>query len=353
MSTTSTSTEFFNDAVGEIGNMMMGAGATNLAGLLGVPVSITTPQVDEGVPDDAYPEGRSVVVRVELTGAVSGHSVFLLPTEQTIEIVKLMTEGMDLPEEEILGEFGMSAIGEAMNQLIAGAARALGEIVGGLVDITPPFIEILEREDIDIGFDTTRTCTISFNVQIGANMTGRLSWLMDRELAAGLIQRVEAHMAGGSTPSPSEPVAASPPPPVAAAPAAAPPPVYAPASEPSYAAAAAPPPGYAAAPAPQVQPASFPELRAPVGPPASQADIAKLSDVTLNVTVELGRTTLKVKELLGLGPGSVVELDRIAGAPVDILVNGTLVARGDVVVVDDELGVRVSEVIDPSDRKAN
>ena len=75
--------------------------------------------------------------------------------------------------------------------------------------------------------------------------------------------------------------------------------------------------------------------------------------MTLNVTVELGRTKLKVRDLLGLGPGSVVELDRVAGTPVDILVNGTLVARGDVVVVDDELGVRVSEVIDPSDRKGS
>jgi flagellar motor switch protein FliN/FliY len=115
------------------------------------------------------------------------------------------------------------------------------------------------------------------------------------------------------------------------------------------------PPVYEMTPAPpayatQVQPVTYPELR-PSGPMASQADLAKLADVTLSVTVELGRTRLKVRELLALGTGSVVELDRVAGAPVDILVNGTLVARGDVVVVDDELGVRVSEVIDPSGRR--
>jgi flagellar motor switch protein FliN/FliY len=95
---------------------------------------------------------------------------------------------------------------------------------------------------------------------------------------------------------------------------------------------------------------TYQELR-PTGPAASAGDLAKLADVTLNVTVELGRTRLKVKDLLALGTGSVVELDRIAGAPVDILVNGTLIARGDVVVVDDELGVRVSEVIDPANRR--
>jgi flagellar motor switch protein FliN/FliY len=95
---------------------------------------------------------------------------------------------------------------------------------------------------------------------------------------------------------------------------------------------------------------TYQELRS-TGPAASAGDLAKLADVSLNVTVELGRTRLKVKDLLALGTGSVLELDRVAGAPVDILVNGTLIARGDVVVVDDELGVRVSEVIDPANRK--
>ncbi|WP_098503234.1 flagellar motor switch protein FliN [Tepidiforma thermophila] len=65
----------------------------------------------------------------------------------------------------------------------------------------------------------------------------------------------------------------------------------------------------------------------------------------MNVTVELGRTRLTVAEVLGLGPGSVIELDRIAGEPVDILVNDRLVARGEVVVVDENFGVRVVEVV--------
>lgn len=95
---------------------------------------------------------------------------------------------------------------------------------------------------------------------------------------------------------------------------------------------------------PQVAPASYPDL----GPGAGlgrPADLDLLSDVEMSVTVELGRVRLKVKDLLRLIEGSVVELDRAAGAPVDVLVNGSLVARGDVVVVDDELGVRVTELI--------
>lgn len=70
-----------------------------------------------------------------------------------------------------------------------------------------------------------------------------------------------------------------------------------------------------------------------------------LADVEMGVTAELGRTRMTVRDLLALTPGSVVELDRLAGSPVDVLVNGTLVARGEVVVIDEEFGVRISEII--------
>lgn len=94
----------------------------------------------------------------------------------------------------------------------------------------------------------------------------------------------------------------------------------------------------------EVLSADFPQM----GASASQGpggDMSLLSDVQLAVTVELGRTTMRVRDLLELGHGSVIELDRSVGTPVDMLVNGTVVARGDVVVVDDELGVRVTEVM--------
>jgi flagellar motor switch protein FliN/FliY len=95
---------------------------------------------------------------------------------------------------------------------------------------------------------------------------------------------------------------------------------------------------------PQVATAAYPDLGPGVAP-GRAADLDLLADVELSVTVELGRVRLKVKDLLRLVEGSVVELDRAAGAPVDVLVNGSIVARGDVVVVDDELGVRITELI--------
>lgn len=94
----------------------------------------------------------------------------------------------------------------------------------------------------------------------------------------------------------------------------------------------------------EVLTAEFPQMGAPAIATANH-DMSLLSDVQLAITVELGRTTMRVRDLLELGAGSVVELDRSAGTPVDVLVNGTIVARGEVVVVEDELGVRVTEVV--------
>jgi flagellar motor switch protein FliN len=99
-----------------------------------------------------------------------------------------------------------------------------------------------------------------------------------------------------------------------------------------------------AAAQPEVAAAELPELGAGAGPGAG-AGLHLLTDVELNVTVELGRVRLKVRDLLRLAEGSVIELDRAVGAPVEVLVNGSVVARGDVVVVDDELGVRVTELV--------
>lgn len=95
---------------------------------------------------------------------------------------------------------------------------------------------------------------------------------------------------------------------------------------------------------PSVAPAAFPELSGTAGAGVAR-DLTLLSDVPMDVTVELGRAVLQVRQLLGLREGSIVELDRDAGAAVDVLVNGTLIARGDVVVIDDDLGVRITEIV--------
>jgi flagellar motor switch protein FliN len=99
-----------------------------------------------------------------------------------------------------------------------------------------------------------------------------------------------------------------------------------------------------------VHPVRFPPLGAPESSSAAPQSIDMIMDVSMRVTVELGRSTMMVEEVLALGPGSVVELNKLAGEPVDILVNERLIARGEVVVVDENFGVRVTEIVSPGRR---
>jgi flagellar motor switch protein FliN/FliY len=114
---------------------------------------------------------------------------------------------------------------------------------------------------------------------------------------------------------------------------------------------AAAPTAAAAAPAPAAKPAGASVFKPLAGSSEkSNADIDLIMDVPVQLTVELGRTRLTIKNLLQLGQGSVVELDGLAGEPMDIFVNGYLIAQGEVVVVDDKYGIRLTDIITPSER---
>jgi flagellar motor switch protein FliN len=94
---------------------------------------------------------------------------------------------------------------------------------------------------------------------------------------------------------------------------------------------------------------AFPSLST-AGQPTGQSNLNLLMDVQMSVTVELGRTKMYIKDILGLGEGSIIELDKLAGEPVDLLVNGKLIAKGEVVVIDENFGVRVTDIVSPTDR---
>ena len=107
-------------------------------------------------------------------------------------------------------------------------------------------------------------------------------------------------------------------------------------------------PGPAMAP-PNVQPVQFANLQ-PVAMGGEQGNIGLLMDVYMEMTVELGRTRKRIKDILGIGEGTIIELDKLAGEPVDILVNHKLIAKGEVVVIDENFGVRVTEIVSQMDR---
>ena len=94
----------------------------------------------------------------------------------------------------------------------------------------------------------------------------------------------------------------------------------------------------------------FPELKPEAGAPAAGGGLDMIMDIPVQLTVELGRTKIPIRSLLHLAQGSVVELDRLAGEPLDVLVNGCLIAQGEVVVVNDKFGIRLTDVIGPDER---
>lgn len=99
------------------------------------------------------------------------------------------------------------------------------------------------------------------------------------------------------------------------------------------------------------QPANiFPAFNEPSAAPGMLNELDMILDIPVQITVELGRTKITIKNLLQLAHGSVVELDAMAGEPMDVLVNGTLIAQGEVVVVNDKFGIRLTDIITPSER---
>ena len=101
---------------------------------------------------------------------------------------------------------------------------------------------------------------------------------------------------------------------------------------------------------PKVQPAPFAELRADQGGAVSGNQLDLVMDIPVTLSVELGRTKIQIRELLQLAQGSVVDLDRLAGEPMDVLVNGFLIARGEVVLVNDKFGIRLTDIVSPTER---
>jgi flagellar motor switch protein FliN/FliY len=106
------------------------------------------------------------------------------------------------------------------------------------------------------------------------------------------------------------------------------------------------------APADNVKPAELQDLSSAAAPKPGAPDLELIRDIPVTLQVELGRTDMMVQDVLELTPGKVIELDRLAGEPLDILVNGKLLAKGEVVVVDENFGIRLTSIVDPDSRKA-
>lgn len=343
-------TDMEKDAIGEIANISMGTAATTLSTLLGKKVDITTPQVNIIHKDELNTEHPVpfVAVDVQYKLGLNGNSLLVIKQEDAAVIVDLMMGGTGEAQFQELNELHLSAIGEAMNQMMGSAATSLSTILNEKIDISPPNINLInlaeEKLDDKVDAISDYLVKVSFRMVIGALVDSEMMQLIPINTATSMVNKLMGEM--GQSESESETAATAPPIPEPIA------------NNNYHDAVANQNPNYHQqrethpSKTVTVKPAQF----APLSSHQQTSDpsnIDLLLDIPLQLSVELGKTKKTIKEILELASGSVIELDKLAGEPVDILVNGKLIAKGEVVVIDENFGVRVTDIVSPIERVNN
>ncbi|SEJ62793.1 flagellar motor switch protein FliN/FliY [Propionispira arboris] len=347
------------DALGEIGNISMGSAATTLSVLLGHRVSITTPQVSIDTLasiKDHYPMPY-LIVEVGYTHGIEGNNILAIQAQDALIIADLMMGGEGTAPPEELNELHMSAVGEAMNQMMGAVSTSLSTMFNKKIDISPPKVNLIDlaKEDkvTDLVGSEEKVVRVSFRMEVEGLIDSEIMQILPIDISKDMVSNL---MSGSMEESAPEPAVTAPP--VMQQPVQAPQEAYA---APPQQQPAAQQQTYATVPMQQqarvasnipVQPAQFSPLSTePVT--VNDANIGLILDVPLQVTVELGRTKKRIRDILELANGSIIELDKLAGEPVDILVNGKLLAKGEVVVIDENFGVRITDIVSPMERAQN
>ena len=391
-------TDVEKDAIGEVANISMGSSATTLFSLVNRKVNITTPVVTLAkwknvIEDYSRP---CVFIQIHYTKGLDGNNILILKEKDVKIITDLMMGGDGTNIEGELGELHLSAISEAMNQMMGSSATSLSSMLGTMIDISPPESSLINISDFatpeDISpFLAGTFVKIAFSMQIDDLVDSTIMQLYPIEFAKTLYSTFM-----GLTDSPS------------AAPEPEPEPVPEPApqvaqdygtmpqmdmaqtgmaqmdmSQMGMPQMGMPQMGMPQMGMPQmgmpqmgmpmmgmpqmdmsqmgmqmgmpmmgmpqqninIQPAQFQSFAPDYSSIPGAENIGLIKDVPLEVTVELGRTQKRISDILDFAPGTIIELDKIAGEPVDVLVNGKLVAKGEVVVIEESFGVRVTDII--------
>lgn len=337
------------DTLGEIGNISFGSSATTLSTLLNQKVDITTPTVEiinqsEVGEEFSFPHVR---IQVNYVEGFSGKNLFIIRSSDAAIISDIMLGGNGQNPDPELNEIHLSAVQEAMNQMMGAAATSMSTIFEKKVDISPPSIELCKEEETHHTskiIESDPLVKVSFQLKVGDLIDSSIMQVMPlpfaQQLAAQLLngQSAEAgatleeldhsieatHKQAGFQHEQSEMV------------------------EPHHGT------QYIGTLVDKqnanVQQAAFADFQPVELNRGEQRNLDMLLDIPLKVTVELGRTKQTIKEILELSAGSIIELDKLAGEPVDILVNEKLIAKGEVVVIDENFGVRVTDIISQSDR---
>lgn len=362
-------TSIEKDALGEIGNISFGSSATTLSTLLNQKVEITTPAVTVIGKDQLEEEVtfKPVSVQVNYIEGFTGNNVFFIKSEDAAVIADIMLGGDGTNPDKELNEMHLSAVQEAMNQMMGAAATSMSTVFNKKIDISPPeIIHGLENQKKEGLFKDEVYVKVFFKLMVGDLIDSNMVQLVPLDFAKELV-----HQLMNPAPEAKEEPSVKEEPETAVSQTAA--------SVNTHSAVAAAPVteekqaeqeqpvrpagntgttnqkndeilGRPSSQEADVQEAAFSEFeQAPLNY-QGQRNLDMLMDIPLRVTVELGRTKQSIKEILELGAGSIIELDKLAGEPVDILVNEKLVAEGEVVVIDENFGVRVTDIVSQHDR---
>jgi len=345
------------DVLGEIGNISMGTAATTLSILLNQKVSITTPIVSVLKWDELPKEFPVpyVAIKVVYKQGLEGVNLLVLKKEDVEVIADLMMGGTgNIEFSDELSELQLSAIQEAMNQMVGSASTSLSSMLNLKIDISPPEAFVIDfaqnaEEMIPELKSADEIVKVAFRMTIGDLIDSQIMQLIPIDFAKQLVNAMlDSTLGTSSVKEKSEPK------------------TFAQESakisektvkseQPKKQQTGASLQGfqpkkeeksekvYNVSP---VQFESFDEEEERRYP----ENIELILDVPLEITVELGRTQKLVREILEFSTGSIIELDKLAGEPVDILVNGKVIARGEVVVIDENFGVRITDIVNPSNR---
>ncbi len=320
------------DALGEIGNISMGTAATTLSTLVNNKVEITLPVVSVQTVEELksqFPD-PCVMLTVGYVEGFKGNNVLLLKEEAAAVMASLMMGGDGKPESNVLDDMSLSAVTESMNQMMGTVATSMSTMVDKAINISPPTAKVVKLADEDIKAligGEGPFVTIRFNMKVGDLLESELIQIQPIPFAKDLVESLVNKHAPEEEAAPPPPAAPQSPPPAAAAPPSPPPP-----------------------PPVDVQKADFPDFGQSGLSEKGVHNLDLLLDVNLQVTAELGRTKMAIRDILELGQGAVVELERFAGEPIDILVNNRLIARAEVVVIDESFGVRITDIISQEER---
>ncbi len=357
-------TDVEKDAIGEVANISMGSSATTLYSLVNRKVNITTPVVTLATWKtllDSY-EKPCVFIQIKYTKGLDGTNILVLKEHDVKVITDLMMGGDGTNTEGELGELHLSAISEAMNQMMGSAATSLSTLLQTVIDISPPESSLFDLTEVKDGKEISpflggTFVKISFRMQIDDLVDSTIMQLYPIDFARKLVETfINTQMANIDEVTEKKPAQPE---------------------NDTDTTAHIPAPGtdnqtqmnntnlngmnqmgnmgmnsmnqmgMMGMPGQNVnvQPAQFQSFSNDNMGTTGQENIGLIKDVPLEVTVELGRTTKSISDILDFSPGTIIELDRIAGEPIDVLVNGKFVAKGEVVVIEESFGVRITEII--------